>query len=264
MTIAPRTLAAALLLVPALASTPAAAQFIDDGDVFVEAVDGRLETGQVISTTETQPERVFTSAPFEFSTINAAFTDDPGFQSIDLPGFSAIRIDFLDAPRVWNGQDFDDLANVAFILSRNQTDYPAPTTAGGTTEGPTLPVSEFGDMHIHPGQRFPLPLPDALYLLQYQLVSNAGIDPSDPIFVIYNWNRPTSEVDAAVAYVRNELLAPPCPADFNDDGLVSSADLSTLLANWGAADSGADLTDDGTVSAADLSTMLAAWGPCPE
>ncbi len=58
--------------------------------------------------------------------------------------------------------------------------------------------------------------------------------------------------------------APACPADFDSDGQVSAADLSTLLGSWGpcGAKCPADIDGDGEVSAADLSALLGAWGVC--
>jgi len=53
----------------------------------------------------------------------------------------------------------------------------------------------------------------------------------------------------------------PCPADLNDDGTVSAADLAALLGSWGEA--AGDLDGDGTTGAPDLAAMLNAWGDCP-
>ena len=53
----------------------------------------------------------------------------------------------------------------------------------------------------------------------------------------------------------------PCPADLTGDGIVSAADISSLLGAWGTA--GGDINGDGTTSAADISALLAAWGACP-
>jgi hypothetical protein len=55
--------------------------------------------------------------------------------------------------------------------------------------------------------------------------------------------------------------APPCPADFNDDGKVDGADLAVLLGAWGSAN--ADLDGNGTTDGADLAAVLGAWGNCP-
>jgi hypothetical protein len=53
-----------------------------------------------------------------------------------------------------------------------------------------------------------------------------------------------------------------CPEDLNGDGLVNTADLLILLANWGGEGDG-DINGDGTVDTADLLILLAAWGECP-
>ena len=52
-----------------------------------------------------------------------------------------------------------------------------------------------------------------------------------------------------------------CPADFNNDGVVDSGDLGTLLAAWGTA--GGDTNGDGTTDSGDIGVLLSAWGNCP-
>jgi hypothetical protein len=61
--------------------------------------------------------------------------------------------------------------------------------------------------------------------------------------------------------------APPCP-DATGDGLVGTADLLVLLANWGQSVAGGasdgDFDGSGTVGTADLLELLAGWGTaCP-
>lgn len=51
-----------------------------------------------------------------------------------------------------------------------------------------------------------------------------------------------------------------CPGDFNDDGFITAADLSTLLGAWGTP--AGDIDGDGNTSAADLSALLGSWGAC--
>ena len=55
-----------------------------------------------------------------------------------------------------------------------------------------------------------------------------------------------------------------CPADLNDDGHVSGADIGFLLGSWGPCTIGciADLDRNGIVDSADLNRLLGAWGPC--
>lgn len=56
-------------------------------------------------------------------------------------------------------------------------------------------------------------------------------------------------------------VAPPCPADFNDDGIINGSDLAVLLGAWGTA--GGDVDGNGTTDGADLAAMLGGWGACP-
>ena len=52
-----------------------------------------------------------------------------------------------------------------------------------------------------------------------------------------------------------------CPADFDGDGDVDTADLLFLLGAWGTPDG--DVDGDGNTDTADLLALLAAWGECP-
>ncbi len=47
--------------------------------------------------------------------------------------------------------------------------------------------------------------------------------------------------------------------DVDGDGVVGSADLATLLGDWGSASYASDLNGDGVVEAADLALLLGAW-----
>lgn len=51
-----------------------------------------------------------------------------------------------------------------------------------------------------------------------------------------------------------------CPADFDGDGDVDTADLLYLLGAWGTPDG--DVDGDGDTDTSDLLMLLAAWGPC--
>jgi hypothetical protein len=58
------------------------------------------------------------------------------------------------------------------------------------------------------------------------------------------------------------VVAAPCPADLNGDGVVGGADLGGLLAAWGT--NGGDIDGNGDTDGADLGVLLAGWGNCPE
>ncbi len=70
-----------------------------------------------------------------------------------------------------------------------------------------------------------------------------------------------------LAFPINIEGAPPCPADFDDDGAVGVKDLLFLLGTWGPCpkkgDCPADLDDDGAVGVKDLLFLLGVWGPGP-
>jgi hypothetical protein len=53
-----------------------------------------------------------------------------------------------------------------------------------------------------------------------------------------------------------------CPADFDGDGDVDTADLLFLLGAWGTPDGDVDF--DGDTDTSDLLALLAAWGECPQ
>ena len=58
-----------------------------------------------------------------------------------------------------------------------------------------------------------------------------------------------------------EYQPPDCPADFDGDGDVDTADLLHLLGAWGTPDG--DVDGDGDTDTADLLALLGAWGECP-
>jgi hypothetical protein len=60
-----------------------------------------------------------------------------------------------------------------------------------------------------------------------------------------------------------EFQVQECPADFDGDGDVDTADLLILLARWGTDGSGGgDVDGDGDVDTQDLLLLLDGWGPC--
>lgn len=76
-------------------------------------------------------------------------------------------------------------------------------------------------------------------------------------FSVYDINNDgvIDELDRAIL----ESLAP-VPGDLNGDGVVSAADLATLLGDWGTDSPRSDLNGDGVVNSLDLAIMLGNWG----
>jgi hypothetical protein len=80
-----------------------------------------------------------------------------------------------------------------------------------------------------------------------------------------NWLCGWTAVDAYginVAPPGGCVIAAPCPADLNGDGVVGGADLGGLLAAWGT--NGGDIDGNGDTDGADLGVLLAGWGNCPQ
>jgi hypothetical protein len=80
-----------------------------------------------------------------------------------------------------------------------------------------------------------------------------------------NWLCGWTAVDAYginVAPPGGCVIAAPCPADLNGDGVVGGADLGGLLAAWGT--NGGDIDGNGDTDGADLGIMLSAWGNCQQ
>ncbi|MFM7052727.1 MAG: hypothetical protein ACKOYN_11455, partial [Planctomycetota bacterium] len=98
----------------------------------------------------------------------------------------------------------------------------------------------------------------------YSLGSFVSLNATVRVRVVVSDNPNNSVTEAAIdEFVVSAIecvQAPACPADFNSDGFVNAADLSTLLNSWGGA--GGDLNADGVTNAADLSALLNAWGAC--
>jgi hypothetical protein len=82
-------------------------------------------------------------------------------------------------------------------------------------------------------------------------------DGAGNLHVIYERGEYGRETDKDVYYIR---LATDCPADFDGDGDVDTADLLHLLAAWGTPEG--DVDGDGDTDTADLLALLAAWGEC--
>ena len=59
-----------------------------------------------------------------------------------------------------------------------------------------------------------------------------------------------------------EECALDCPADFNSDGIVDSADLGLLLSGWDTTESKYDIDGDGVVGGGDIGMLLVTWGAC--
>ncbi|MFM1804152.1 MAG: hypothetical protein RL136_1031 [Planctomycetota bacterium] len=138
----------------------------------------------------------------------------------------------------------------------------------GITRGPT--VSPTATLRINPVVSLdPRAAGDA--------ITSVGSAPADGFFTPVNYRGAFSPTEnwlcgwtAADAYGMSVappggcVIAPPCPADLNGDGVVGAGDLAEVLNNWGGSNATTDLNGDGVTDAADLSSLLNSWGSCPQ
>jgi hypothetical protein len=86
--------------------------------------------------------------------------------------------------------------------------------------------------------------------------------------VIFEVTAEILNVDPVVGFVDAQVIgnivAIPCPADIDNDGVVGVLDFLLLLAAWGPNPGHpADLDNSGAVGVNDFLQLLAEWGPCP-
>lgn len=242
------------------------------GDVGLDvATNGQITTHEITSGGIGSERRVF-RANFGDTGI-AAFTSNPGFDALPSTFSTGYRIGFniRTALLVWNGTTFEptdpagplagERLKISFITSN-------VTSNAGSVPGFSLAVQSDGGWHRHlsfnllaaTGTSAPTP---GIYLLELELWSNdPGVLQSKPLWMVMNHASTTDAHDAAAAWVIDNFLPNPCPADVQTDGVVNGQDLAVVLSGWGGSGA-ADIDGSGIVDGSDLTILLGAWGECP-
>ncbi len=97
--------------------------------------------------------------------------------------------------------------------------------------------------------------------------TNTGVPLTQPLDAGVTYTILVGGFGAATLPVSGTLVidgppqAPPCEADFNDDGFRDGLDMTVILSNWGMPDG--DVNGDGTTDGLDMTVLLSGWGPCP-
>lgn len=260
-----------LAAVAALAVIDQVCGQVHDGDVIVDVVDGTIVTGAVDDFGQVQFPRFVWSSDFGSAGF-PNFAADPGFDSFAgtfTPG-TVVGVSIRKALRAWNIEEehFDDIAKLTMSLSRFSAVITSPANDPLPGESPPslslAAANASGLIHVHPDYFLDAPHTGGVYLLELEFWANAGgIKPSQPFWIVFNQNQSPAVVAAAVAWVEDNLIASPCPADLNNDGSVDVSDLLMLFAAWGSNPGhAADLNGDGSVDVSDLLLLFGAWGAC--
>lgn len=208
------TLAFASLAIPgsfALASP--------EEDVNFRVVNGRIVTG-LLSEGAFVRERVF---GVELGEALPNFADEPGFfspEGVFTPdSFLTLRV--LDGLRVWNGTDFDNLADSTMTLQYLMQQF-TTGALGSAFDTFDLPVNSFGSLDDeHPDYILNAPATDGVYLLALS-IRGGGATESRPFYLVFNQNVDDSIHDTAIDFVRDVIVPTP--------GALATLSVAGLLA----------------------------------
>lgn len=250
----------------------------EHADVQMQAFDGGVSVGAGdFCDGDFVPDwsvRVFSATFFNNPALPDFFNGkafNPGFNASAgaFEPFTSISFNVLGPLRIWSetDQDFDDIPAEVLTISTAAASVDTPAGDGEVQPGFFFAASDdAGSFHVHPTFTLGEPKGEGVYLLTLELTApNAGLAPSEPIFIVLNQLKDEAVFDEAVAYAEDVLAAPPgpeCPTDIDGSGVTNSADLNALLVDFGEAGAGlaADIDGDGDVDSADLNTLLAAFG----
>ena len=239
------------------------------GDIALGIAGGQIATGRFVANQPVLDERVFVA---EFGAF-PNFTDSPGFDGVEstfAPG-SQIGFDILKALRKWDGMDFDAIPpeTLRIRLGPSANTRLTPTT-DQVVAGFGMPVNSFGEYHHHYQYTLQAPASNGVYLLELRLWSTqAGLNPSEPFWIVFDQNSDQASVEAAAAWVKDNFLPTACPADLNGDGFVDDTDFVLFAQAYDAfvcsGTCAEDLNGDGFVDDTDFVLFAQAYDAfiCP-
>jgi hypothetical protein len=243
-----------LCAIVACVLAPAAVAQVHSGDITLS-----LNAGTITTNATSGPDRVFTATLGE-SFEN--FTSDPGFDCLSgtFPTPSRVGFTISGALKRWTGSSFtfpiDERMEIAF---GGAAGFSVLTPASdSSTPGFSLSVGSNGQWHRHLEYTLLSPASDGIYLLPLSLFStNPSIAASETFYILFNQNATTTDLEAAVQWVRDNILSPFCPADWDQSGGVDGDDVIAFFAQWDQ--SNADFNTDGGTDGDDVIAFFAAW-----
>ena len=247
---------------------------VHDADFIPAVIDGKI----VIGTVDPDTNEVVYPSQIKSAIFGTEgfpnFTNNPGFNSelgMLVPGMT-MGFNILSAPRVWDEvtEDFETIAEEELIVRAAGQNILAPST------DTIVPGVVFGQASLdaaasfHHHMQFLLeggipPALDGVWMLEIELWSeNSGIEASDPLYIVFGQGTGVANIDGAVTWVEENLIASPCLADLNGDQMLDFFDVSAFLTAFSAQEPVADFNGDGTFDFFDVSAFLTAFSSgCP-
>ncbi|MEZ6318648.1 MAG: GC-type dockerin domain-anchored protein [Phycisphaerales bacterium] len=243
-------------------------------DFIVRVHEGAIETGAVDSGgAVVYPYRI-RSAVFGSEGF-ANFTNDPGVNSQPgalIPGM-AIGFDLLAAAREWDdvAQDFDTISDDTVTIRDGGVTVATTPAADETVAGDVFGVADNdADAVFHSHVQFFLNYPsstpiDGVWLVTWQLWTDAsGVEATDPLYIVFAQGAGTAQLDAAVAWVEDHLIASACPCDVTADGVLNLDDVNVFAAGFISGDVGVDQNADGVLNLDDVNLFASCFvAGCP-
>ncbi|CAG1004490.1 hypothetical protein PHYC_03146 [Phycisphaerales bacterium] len=191
-----------LLLTPGLAlGAP------PEGDIFIETVGGRVETGRVSEdgVSVTRGVRVFYG---ELGIDLPNVTDEPGILSevgaFDPGGYVSFTLH--RALRKWDGSDFESIPAETMSVQFGPFTATTPAT-DAPVAGFQMPVGPDGEFHEHALWMLDNPASDGIYLMTLDLLAN-NASASEPIWVLFGQSTGEADVDAAFDWATTNIPSP--------------------------------------------------------
>ncbi|MEM1183836.1 MAG: GC-type dockerin domain-anchored protein [Planctomycetota bacterium] len=199
------------------------------------------------------------------------FVNDPGFENTPgtLPVGYGLGISIRKALREWDGLSFDGIAPEPLILVKFFDQIPTPADDTLTPAFPFGAANSEGYFHHHIGFAFDAADPiEGLFLLEFELWSGDSSNVvTDPLFIVFaQGSDALLELDTALNWVENNLVAEPCLADLAAPaGVIDLADIDAFISAFLTGGTAADLAAPfGVIDLADIDTFIGAFlAGCP-
>lgn len=269
-----------LLITAALACAPALAQ-VHAGDMILSVdpankivVHGTDDIGAIV------PNRVFADRFGKLGPSLPNRTPDPGVNAIggQFPSGQVVGLRITRAARLWTPSlttpgegEFCLIPDEQIEIRKSGNTIVSPLAdPADPATGPSIELgitdSIDGQFHEHGVYWLTTPFDAGIYLLEVAVWAN-GATPSDPVWLVFNQNRPQDEIDDAVTWLLANVagaggslcppITPTCPCDWNAGGGLSVQDIFDFLSGYFTGNG--DFNNSGATTVQDIFDFLSCY-----